>query len=150
MMRDALNPREKLFADTYIKLRNGAKSVKIAGYQGNGAALRVEANRLLKKRKIKTYIDAVIAKQDSKVLCKIEIERDEIINTLHQLINDAVELKEIKAAVSAIAELNKMRGNYAPAKAEVISFDGDKDLEHVNKVRAEAEAKLKLKHQKEF
>lgn len=149
-MSDTLNPREKLFADTYIKLRKGSKSAKIAGYNGNNLALRVEANRLLKKPKIKAYIEEAIAKQDTQVLDKVEVERNEIITTLHQLIKEAVNLKEIKAAVSAIAELNKMRGNYAPAKAEVVSFDGDKDLQRVNKVRAEQEAKLKLKHKKEF
>lgn len=143
-----MEQRHKLFCDAYKILQDGAKAAIEAGFAAKSA--KVTACKLLKKPHIKAYLAAANNKQSNKVLSKLEVERDELIDKLHKLITMAIDAIEIKAAVSAIAELNKMRGNYAPVKSENTNYDGDKDLQKAKQVSDEAQIKLNKQHKRDY
>lgn len=74
-----LTEKQKRFADLYIETGNGADSYRSAGYSvksDNAAA--VEASKLLRNPKVKSYIDRLIAEKDEKRIAK----QDEILEFL--------------------------------------------------------------------
>lgn len=60
-----LSPKERRFADEWIKDPNGTKAVIIAGYAEKSA--RITASKLLTKPNIKAYIANITAKLQKKV-----------------------------------------------------------------------------------
>lgn len=74
-----LTPRQKAFADHYIKTGNGTESAKKAGYKGNN--LNRIASENLTKLDIKQYIEEQMTKKSSKRILRAE-EALEILTSI--------------------------------------------------------------------
>lgn len=116
-VRDKLTPLQMRFAQEYIKTSNVTESARIAGVKSpekNGHAI-------LYKPQVKKYIKYMTDK----------IEQTEIVNVawkllkLKEVVQGCLEGKADKerlihpnGAINAIAEMNKMQGDYAAIKTE--------------------------------
>lgn len=69
-----LTPQQQVFAEEYLRLWDGAKSARLAGYSAKNA--REQASRLLTKANIRAYIDRRIA--------EIAMSADEVLLRLAQ------------------------------------------------------------------
>jgi phage terminase small subunit len=58
VLPNELNNRQKLFVTYYIETRNGTKSAKLAGYEGDDNSLKVTASRLLTNANVQSALDS--------------------------------------------------------------------------------------------
>lgn len=77
-----LTPRQKRFADEYLKGTPAGRAWERAGYRARGAAADVEACRALRLRSIKTYLD----QERAMLLESARIERKQLLDWLERLI----------------------------------------------------------------
>jgi len=74
-----LTEKQKRFCDYFIELGNATEAYKKAGYAASNANIAgVEGKKLLSNPKLKTYIDNLIAKKDSKRIAT----QDEVLRYL--------------------------------------------------------------------
>lgn len=144
------NEKHNLFISAYLIHNNAQRAALEAGMATSKEVAKVIGCRLLKRKKIHDLIQAKLAQQNTKSVGKLEKERDSIVDKLHNLIEMAIANGQIKSAVSAISELNKMRGNYAPLKSENTNYDGDKDIELIKQASDAAQKELNKTHKKAY
>lgn len=82
-MADAskLTEKERIFADEYIKTTNATQSSIKAGYAENSAS--VTGSRLLRKAKVRQYIDAVMNERSKNAIATA----DEVLQYLSRVMN---------------------------------------------------------------
>lgn len=82
-MADAskLTEKERIFADEYIKTTNATQSAIKAGYAENSAS--VTGSRLLRKAKVRQYIDAVMNERSKNAIATA----DEVLQYLSRVMN---------------------------------------------------------------
>ena len=82
-MADAntLTEKERIFADEYIKTTNATQSAIKAGYTENSAS--VTGSRLLRKAKVRQYIDAVMNERSKNAIATA----DEVLQYLSRVMN---------------------------------------------------------------
>lgn len=72
---DNLNPRQKLFADTYARILNATRAAELSGYSGDYNTLAQTAHDNLNNPKIKAYLSDILARAHmgrDEVLARIE------------------------------------------------------------------------------
>lgn len=105
------------FVSNYIKNGFDAKHAALdAGYSYSYA--HVQAHKLIEQPNIKAYIE----KAQNKAISKLSNDYIWKVNKLKRIINEFVPDtgklgKNAKIAISAMMELNKMHGDYAPQKS---------------------------------
>ncbi len=127
--RKEMTPQQRKFVDAYL-LCGCVKSAAIeAGYSPDTATFA--GSRVLKKKWVKLYMDNQVKKIEE----KFGIDFDWKVGKLKQCVELGMPaVEEVKflsleekallkpaVAISAIAELNKMQGDYAPVKSETVN-----------------------------
>lgn len=117
-----LSDKHRRFCEEYIIDFNGAKAAVRAGYSKKTA--NRTAYRFLKDELIAQEVDRLKKKFNEALEERMEITIEWKMEKLKAIIDDAMHKMEdnnglikptdLKAAISAIAELNKMQGSYAP------------------------------------
>lgn len=122
-LRAALNHKQQLFVDEYLKGMSAAQAYEQAGYKTTSSeSSAAAASKLLKKVNISNYIEAVRGAE-----AKTEIaQRDELLIGLTQIFRTGIEVVKksagfaeankslIKSAISAGKQISKMQGYDAP------------------------------------
>jgi len=111
-MNSKLKPKNKLFADFYIKTNNGTEAAILAGYSKNSA--RITASKLLTNTNIIEYIE----NKRKKIQEKIDFDIDKIIQEMAKIgffniidyvddngLVDVQKLKKNPIASAAISEI---------------------------------------------
>lgn len=128
-----LPARQQAFCDAY--LTNGYKSKEAAvaaGYSIKSAG--AQAANILAEERVKNYIDARLDKLKGSAEKKIGLTFEYKLRALKRIIEEFVVNKEtlapreVKVAITAIAEANKMQGHLAAQKMEVTNLDEDEDV----------------------
>ncbi len=118
-----ITPKQARFIDEYLVDGNGTRAAIAAGYGRAGA--RVTAHRLLTKAAIRASIQARQA-EDAR---RLQIERQDLISGLLEAVEMGRERREPMAMITALREIGRMLGYYAPAKVHVeTTSDPDKNL----------------------
>lgn len=148
-IRSQLSPREKLFCVKFIETGCGALAARLAGYADTEAS-NTRAVKLRAKPKIKKYLKELEDIIMGKAMVSAEWKYKKLQLTADRAMPD--EIEEItqnermfinpNACISAIAELNKMEGTYAPTKSINANVNAELDVD-----RAE---ELMLIYEKEF
>ena len=131
-MAKELTLKQQRFVEEYIQ--NGANATqasKTAGYAGNPVTLASVGSENLRKPQIRQ----AIAQRQASLRRKVVGKTQERLQSLWQIVLDGTEMMDVthhktgeviyrkmvdpKAAISAIAEMNKMTGDHAPHRAEV-------------------------------
>jgi len=110
---NALTPQQALFVEHYLSHSQGQKAAIAAGYSSNCA--NRTAFRLLKNPKIQE----ALKKGQQKTFDVLKIERRDKLKLLWQIATDSQDQGRLSTAIQAIAELNKMQGDYAPVKQNI-------------------------------
>ncbi len=111
-MSRELNPKQLKFVQLYLETGNATKSLIEAGYKTKNA--KKVASRLLLNPKVISTVD----KSRLKVEKKIEVNFEWVLSKLKQVAEAGINTNELDATTRALAEVNKMLGNYAPVKTE--------------------------------
>jgi hypothetical protein len=139
-----LSEMQYKFANEYIK--NGFNAYRAAinaGYSLNSA--KVMGKELVNRPGIQERILRAYAKADQEVISKIAISFGDKAKILLRIINDIVppdgsepKREYYSEAIKAMAELNKMQGDYAPDKRLSMTVDATKNkLEEVRRIYEE-------------
>ena len=107
-MADKLTPKQALFVSEYLKTGNGTEAARRAGYKGNDVTLGQVAAENLKKPQILAAIKA----KDEKRQKRLELEEDFEMKTALELLKEARELGDVKAANQVLQTLCKIRGKF--------------------------------------
>jgi phage terminase small subunit len=141
-----------VFAEAHIATGDGVKAAKEAGYKGNAKTLAVTASRLLKNPKVKAILKAIrkeiktpaqivcekirvdtemkreflwdLAKECAKVV-RAEEEIGEYVDSDGQTVKTLKVVESVykpREAIDAIAKLNEMDGDIAPAPTGAPGF----------------------------
>jgi len=115
-----INKKQELFLQEYLSNgMNGSKAYQTI-YKCKSSVARNNASQLLAKPHIKELVE----KEKNKLMEKYEIKKENIIDELNWVIENAKEEKadsgftDRSAILKAIDILNRMSGNYAPIKTE--------------------------------
>jgi phage terminase small subunit len=125
----ALSELQQSFVLNYVKNGfNAYQAARSAGY--TEASATVYSHKILDNPIVKSRVEAAFKRFDK----RIDVAFDWRIDKLKRIINavipdneDTVKLKDAKVAISAIAELNKMYGDYAPDKRLSVTVDATKE-----------------------
>jgi phage terminase small subunit len=130
-----LTKQERLFCENYLLEGSGHAAALKAGYKGQATA-----SRLLLKPHIREYIE----KRQAHICSEYNVKFGEKIKKLMDIIDGLTpeEIKKIKpdaarVIIMAIAELNKMQGDY-PAEKRVnanLNVNTDTDLLQVRQIQ---------------
>lgn len=129
-MAKKLTAEQKLFCDNYLLTSDIRKASIAAGYKGTNYTVlpSYEAKEYLKERRRQLNNSIGLdfwwkAKRLSTIITSVIGNGED---------PDAVDLQHANIAISAIAELNKMQGHYAPDKSIVVNLEHDEQLKMVN------------------
>lgn len=127
---DALNARQRAFADAYEGRGTGISAARAAGYTGNARVLQVTASKLLRHPGIRARITARLGAAPAPKLVKgrgrgTTTERVEILMAMAR--DKTLTAKERIAAVMAAADLEGERGarRIDPAKPVIPPMHGE-------------------------
>lgn len=136
-----MTKRKEEFCINYLMHGNIKKAALEAGY--SEATATVEAFKWLNREPMKSYIEERRARQN----LKVNASREWKIQKLMEIIENALQGAEVmdaqgnvkrisdnRAAIAAIAELNKMAGDYAPQKHENVNLNMDVDVKRVEEL----------------
>jgi phage terminase small subunit len=124
-IKTKLNPKQLLFLQTYLKIGNATKAMQLAGYKTkypNKIAGRLLENPLIK---------SAVGKSRQESLAKTQVDFEWVINRLKENALKAINDNNVDASTRALAEINKMLGNYAPEKTQSTHVNIDATLEEV-------------------
>jgi len=111
-MTDLLTHKQLLFVEHYIQYGgNGTAAARAAGYRGNKATLGAIAHENLNKPHIRDEIHRRQAEFRERMTVTTEAKRQH----LWAIANQCRE-SDPMTAIKAIVELNRMDGDYAPAR----------------------------------
>ncbi len=130
----SLRPRVFRFCEEYLNNGYNVRQATIAaGYKGNST--RVNGYQLLKKPEVRAYIEMRLRELNEVTKVTFDWKLQKLRQTARKCMpdetpHDIVPLKSTNpaAAVSAIAEMNKMTGAYAPIKSVTVNINSDQDL----------------------
>jgi len=115
--------KQTSFIDNYLTNGgNGVQAAKSAGYKGTNKTLSVVATENLAKPSIKELIDAELNKITQNLRATAEDKRRALWEIANEGMEDVTDkngvtrMKNCRATIAAIAELNKMDGDYADKK----------------------------------
>lgn len=108
-----LSLKQKLFVEYYSSSGDGKKAALKAGYSAKYPSR--SAHQLLKNPAIKQAVES----QQQEAFKALNIEREDKIRVLWYIAKTHYKKSDARAAISAITELNKMQGDYAPVKQDV-------------------------------
>lgn len=135
-MENKLTPKQNAFVRHYLANGcNGTDAARQAGYKGSDSVLNSVARDNLRKPAIAEMIAAERNSLKEKTGATAEAKREllwSIAMTCSMRAEDEAKLIDPKAAISAIAELNKMDGDLAAIKTDnksSHSFEGMSDDE---------------------
>ena len=109
-------PRREAFCLHYVVCNEGNQAAIEAGYKPTTA--KSSACEILKFPEVQERISTLRAKIESDLIMGVA-ERQEHLSAIGRKHKDA------RVKIQAIAELNKMGGNYAPVKQELTGKDGE-------------------------
>jgi len=107
-----LTDKQNSFVSEYLVDLNATQAAIRAGYSPKAA--RAIASETLSK----PYIRARIEQEQKKRQEDCEITFNMKLRLLWEIVQEAYEAKKYMVAIRAIAEMNKMQGDYAPTKTE--------------------------------
>ncbi len=108
----ALTAKQARFIEEYLVDGNGTRAAIAAGYGRAGA--RVTACRTLANPNVRAQIEARQAK-DAR---RLQIERQDLISGLLEAVEMGRERREPMAMITALREIGRLLGFYAPAVRE--------------------------------
>lgn len=130
-----LTLKEKRLVDHYVICGEKKEAAIRAGYSRGGA--HVLGCRTLQKPPVQEYLQEKL----NKVNQKMDISKEWRLGKLKQIADSFVsqekqilDSKEAKVAVSAIAEINKMEGDYAPTKIISANLNIEADAEMIDEL----------------
>lgn len=141
LSKKTLTQKQNVFCLEYINNGfNAYKAAITAGYSSNYA--NVKAHGLLKHPTIKACIKRGYQKAEEKLDLTWEWKLNKLKRIIDTFIPDdeseSIFPNHARAAVMAIAEINKMQGDYAPDKKVSVSIDATRArLEEVKRVYEE-------------
>ncbi len=112
-----LTSKQARFIDEYLVDGNGTRAAIAAGYGRAGA--RVTACRTLANPNVRALIQTRQA-EDAR---RLQIERQDLISDLLEAVEMGRERREPMAMITALREIGRMLGYYAPEKREA-TLDG--------------------------
>ena len=112
-VRSPLTPRQAKFVREYLVDGNGARAAVAAGYGVAGS--RVAAHRLLTNANVQKALQV----RQSADATKLSIQRNDVLQSLLNAYNMALEQGNPAAMVSAARECGRMMGYYAPERQQV-------------------------------
>ncbi len=120
-----LTPNQKIFADEWLKDRNGKRAYKIA-YPSvkKDETARANASRLLTKANVKLYISAKLAK----LADKTGVTQEYVTNGFKTIADWGLGLEDKQKAIKALENLGKHLGLYEKdnvQRAPVIVLDAE-------------------------
>lgn len=108
-MNTALTARQARFVDEFLVDCNGAAAAVRAGYSPGSA--KVAAHRLLTKdNRVKQAVEA----RQSEMVTHLGMQREDVLQGLLEAVAMGREQRNPSAMVSALREMGKMLGYYAP------------------------------------
>ena len=108
-----LSARESAFVASFLASGNATASAIAANFSPKGAS--VAGNRMLRNVRVKKALQARQAADAT----RLSIRREDVLAGLLEAVNQAREQKNPMAMVSALRELGKMLGFYAPERKKV-------------------------------
>lgn len=114
-----LTPKQKAFADNYIKNSNGKDAAKKAGYKGNDATLAVIAAENLTKPNISAYIAERMERQEQELVASADEVLQFFTSVMRGKVKDQFDLDaSLQDRLNAAKELMKRyaAGGYQPNK----------------------------------
>jgi phage terminase small subunit len=131
--------RNRIFALEYLSNGGDAKEAAIkAGYSAKTA--HVAGSRLLKDQRVQEFMKKHVEKTEQAAGATFEWK----VKTLMDVVDKCMRGEEDKeglfkhqGVIAAIAELNKMMGDYAPAKTESKNLNVNAEIEDVQRIMSE-------------
>lgn len=128
-----LTSKQISFCDHYI--RNGFNGKAAAISAGYAPSVALHAEKIINSPAISSALTKAINKNNQNILDKLGVSYNWRVEKLKTIIDgvisngDAEEIRwpYVKQALTAIAELNKMGGDYAPDKSLRLNVDMTKD-----------------------
>lgn len=133
--KDGLTNKQKLFVKEYIANgRNGKKAALAAGYSENCAGEIACEN--LYKPKIREYLEETMREIHDKIGATIEWKAKMLKKCADRCMPEEESKRFMPVSmISAIAELNKMTGDYAATKSESnVNLNVDEDVEKARNI----------------
>jgi phage terminase small subunit len=124
-----LNYRQQTFLQHYLQSGNASESYRIAGYKTKYSDR--SAYILMNKDPIKSHIEWLKKKQSESVTLEWKLDK------LREIVNRYINSDNPDVCIKAIAELNKMSGDYAPTQVDNRTINIQADLEDVRNARLE-------------
>ena len=118
----------KLFALAYIELMDEGKAAEKVGYKAESASKK--GKELLKDERVQKELKRLTKKTEKKEIATLEWR----MQTLQHIAETHKDASTVNAAISAISELNKMSGDYAPTKSETLNKNANIDLSNVREL----------------
>lgn len=136
-MTAALSARQARFVEEYLVDGNGAQAAIRAGYSPGSA--KVAACRLLTKD---NCVRAAVEARQAVEAQRLGATRQEVVSALWGAFLQAKEQRDPATMVRAAAEVAKMLGLYAPARAavevDVSSYTGSERMDRLSNAHLEA------------
>lgn len=124
--------RQRRFCHIYLKNGGDAKKAVVeAGYNPNPLYVKQLGYKILNTPAVKLYVEKAIRKMEKDFGITFDWKLKKLKRVVDDNIPDAEEKPIIDAnvGVKAIAELNKMQGDYAVAKSENTNLNVHTDAE---------------------
>lgn len=113
-----LRPRLVKFCEAKVSCKTDAEAIDIAGFHCKNANVKqVQAQRLLKIATVKAYIEIRERQIQQQLAHDSNVTRAWKLDKLKTVVENCQE-KKPREMVAAIAEMNKMQGDYAPIKTD--------------------------------
>ena len=122
-----LTIRQQKMLKSYLKSGNATQAYRDAGYSSTKNPDKVAYN-LMHRPPLQTHVEYYLAK------AKTKVDKDWITERLEGIVK-RTEHEEYDSAIKAIAELNKMQGNYAPIQTDNRSVSITQSIEDVRNAR---------------
>lgn len=126
-----ISPKQKRFADEWLKDMNGKQAVLRAGYSKTGA--EVTANRLLMNPNVKEYLDL----KRGKLSNKLEISQERVLLELSRIA--FTDIRDYYDESGALKDIKKLSDDAAAALSGVEEGDilfGGRKIKRFDKLRA--------------
>lgn len=120
-----ITPQELIFCNAYLEHNNGSKAAKIAKYSANNST--TQASRLLKRSKIRRYINDKLASSQA------QLSPENIKEGIHDIARNG---KQESNRLRAYEILAKIAGLLKEAQAQIAVFQGI-DSEAYQKIKTQ-------------
>lgn len=133
-----LTIKQKAFVTEYLKNGlNGAQAILDAGYDTDRINAATAAYGQLKKPAVRAALDQELARLENELGITLDYKAQKLKTIVDRAIPDEPYFgagEHYKTGISAIAELNKMQGHYAPNKNVNVNVNAEGSLEQLRDV----------------